>query len=30
VGGEPVPEPPPPFVAADLAGLVPLLGEPRQ
>jgi 4-nitrophenyl phosphatase len=28
VGGEPVPEPPPPFVAADLAHLVPLLGPP--
>ena len=26
-GGEPVPDPPPPFVAADLAGLVPLLLE---
>ena len=24
-GGEPEPDPPPPFVAADLAGLVPLL-----
>ncbi len=30
VGGEPVPDPSPPFVAADLAGLVPLLGEPHQ
>jgi glycerol-1-phosphatase len=28
VGGEPVPEPPPPFVAADLAHLVPMLGPP--
>jgi 4-nitrophenyl phosphatase len=28
VGGEPVPDPPPPFVAADLASLVPLLGAP--
>jgi len=26
-GGEPVPDPPPPFVAADLARLVPLLGS---
>jgi 4-nitrophenyl phosphatase len=28
VGGEPVPDPPPPFVAADLAALVPVLGSP--
>jgi 4-nitrophenyl phosphatase len=28
VGGEPVPDPPPAFVAADLAALVPLLGAP--
>jgi 4-nitrophenyl phosphatase len=27
-GGEPVPAPPPPFVADDLAHLVPLVGEP--
>jgi 4-nitrophenyl phosphatase len=28
VGGEPVPDPPPPFVADDLAALVPMLGPP--
>ncbi len=28
-GGEPVPDPPPPFVAADLAALAPMLGPPR-
>jgi 4-nitrophenyl phosphatase len=28
VGGEPVPDPAPPFVAADLAALVPMLGPP--
>jgi ribonucleotide monophosphatase NagD (HAD superfamily) len=28
VGGEPVPDPPPPFVTADLAALVPKLGAP--
>jgi 4-nitrophenyl phosphatase len=29
VGGEPVPDPAPPYVAADLAALVPVLGPPR-
>jgi 4-nitrophenyl phosphatase len=30
VGGEPVPDPAPPFVAADLAALVPVLGPPGE